>query len=46
MVVLQFEGSVRVSKEGPPQIQGSGDDVAIFSELIGQGYLVEVYNTT
>jgi hypothetical protein len=29
MVVLQVEGSVRVLKEGPPQIYRSGDDVAI-----------------
>jgi hypothetical protein len=29
IVVLQVEESVRVSKEGPPQIHRSGDDVAI-----------------
>jgi hypothetical protein len=46
MVVLRIEGSIIVSKEGPPQIQFGGDDVVMISELIGQECSGVVYNTT
>jgi hypothetical protein len=46
MVVLRIEGSIIVSKEGPPQIQFGGNDVVMISELIGQACSRVVYNTT
>jgi hypothetical protein len=46
MVVLRIEGSIIVSREGPPQIQFGGDDVVMISELIGLECSEVVYNTT
>ena len=39
MVVLQVKGSIRVSKEGTPQIHGSGDNVAIILGVDRSGML-------